>query len=247
MSDVRLIEGEALATLQTLEAGSVDCVVTDPPYGIDYRTVNGASPSEKHRSSRVVPWQPIVGDDRPRGEWLHPCLRALRDGGALYLCCRQDVEPEWRRLLAEAGFSFKQRLVWHKRAHGKGDLAGTYAMTCEDVLFVTKGRHLLSCRPSMLLDVGCVPTWKLRHHPHQKPVGLFRRLIAASTPPGGTVLDPFAGSGTTGIAALAEGRKAILVEREPAYCDVIRRRLADFDGPLFSPRKEGQCSLPFSP
>lgn len=63
------------------------------------------------------------------------------------------------------------------------------------------------------------------HHPHQKPLSVVRWLVRLTTPPGGTVLDPFAGSGTTGVAALLEGRKAILIEREPGYCDMIRRRM----------------------
>jgi site-specific DNA-methyltransferase (adenine-specific) len=63
-------------------------------------------------------------------------------------------------------------------------------------------------------------------HPTIKPVALMRWLVRLVTPPGGVVLDPFAGSGTTGAAALAEGRDAILIEREPEYIADIRRRLA---------------------
>jgi site-specific DNA-methyltransferase (adenine-specific) len=63
-------------------------------------------------------------------------------------------------------------------------------------------------------------------HPTIKPVALTRWLVRLVTPPGGTVLDPFAGSGTTGAAALAEGRQAILIEREAEYIADIRRRLA---------------------
>jgi site-specific DNA-methyltransferase (adenine-specific) len=62
-------------------------------------------------------------------------------------------------------------------------------------------------------------------HPTVKPVALMRWLVRLVTPPGGVVLDPFAGSGTTGAAALAERRRAILVEREPEYIADIRRRL----------------------
>lgn len=63
-------------------------------------------------------------------------------------------------------------------------------------------------------------------HPTVKPVALVRWLVRLVTPPGGTVLDPFAGSGTTGAAALAEGRNAILIEREAEYIADIRRRLS---------------------
>ncbi|MFO1080837.1 MAG: site-specific DNA-methyltransferase [Reyranellaceae bacterium] len=74
-------------------------------------------------------------------------------------------------------------------------------------------------------------------HPTVKPVDLMRWLVRLVTPPGGTVLDPFAGSGTTGMACLAEGLDCILVEREAEYVADIRRRIAHVSGtdtPLFS-------------
>jgi len=74
-------------------------------------------------------------------------------------------------------------------------------------------------------------------HPTVKPVALLRWLVRLITPPGGLVLDPFAGTGTTGQAALAEGLDAILIEREAAYIADIERRLAHVEGtdtPLFT-------------
>jgi site-specific DNA-methyltransferase (adenine-specific) len=73
-------------------------------------------------------------------------------------------------------------------------------------------------------------------HPTVKPVALIRWLMRLVTPPGGLVLDPFAGSGTAGVAALAEGFEAILIERDPGYCADIRERLAHYLG-------EGRHSL----
>jgi site-specific DNA-methyltransferase (adenine-specific) len=78
-------------------------------------------------------------------------------------------------------------------------------------------------------------------HPTVKPVDLMRWLVRLITPPGGTVLDPFAGSGTTGMACMAEGFDAILVEREAQYLADIRRRVAHVRGedtPLFGSAAE---------
>src|SRR5690606_36035538 len=66
-----------------------------------------------------------------------------------------------------------------------------------------------------------------REHQTQKPVELMRRLVRVVCPPGGVVLDPFAGAGSTGVAALMEGRSFIGIEREAAYVEVARRRLTD--------------------
>ena len=69
-------------------------------------------------------------------------------------------------------------------------------------------------------------------HPTVKPTTLMRWLIRLVTPPGGIILDPFGGSGSTGVAARAEGVRCILIEREAEYLDIIRQRLDE--GPLFA-------------
>lgn len=228
MDDVTLLLGDCLERMGGVPDGSVDIVCTDPPYGIKYRHGTRADGNKggKRYSDGHVKWEPIEGDDKPDGRWLLEAFRILRGGAALYLVTRWDVEPEWRDLLRVAGFRVVQRLTWHKRDHGKGDLRGTWATTCEDVLFASKGRHKLNKRPSMLLDVGCVPTWEMRFHPHQKPVPLCERLILNSTQPGDMVLDPFAGSGTTLIAALNTGRRAIGIEKDAAIFATASSRIA---------------------
>jgi hypothetical protein len=70
-------------------------------------------------------------------------------------------------------------------------------------------------------------------HPCPKPLEWMRWLVRIATRPGELILDPFAGSGTTGAAAMREGRKCILIEKEPAYCEIIRRRLSEA-GTLFA-------------
>jgi DNA modification methylase len=220
--DVQLWQGDCIERMREIPDGSIDAVVTDPPYGIGYETPRGAQPNKNNPSVTIIEWGPIAGDEAVDGRWLTEAFRILRGGAALYLMTRWDVEPEWRALLRSTGFLVKQRLTWHKRVHGKGDLQGTYAPTCEDVLFATKGRHILNHRPSMLLDVGCVSTWEFRHHPHQKPVALPELLIKASTQPGNVVLDPFMGSGTTGLACLSTGRRFIGIESDPEHFETAR-------------------------
>ena len=66
--------------------------------------------------------------------------------------------------------------------------------------------------------------WVANHHPTVKPIKLMRWLVRLVTPPGGTVVEPFCGSGTTLIAAEAEGVTCLAAEMEPAYCDIIRAR-----------------------
>jgi len=72
----------------------------------------------------------------------------------------------------------------------------------------------------------------VNNHPTVKPIKLMRYLCRLITPPGGTVLDPFAGSGTTLLAAVQEGFSCIGIEREPEYCEIIRRRMSTVTVPL---------------
>lgn len=213
-----LICADARDVLPTIADASVDMLFGDPPYGIGY-TKGGAPVGKRTRSTEQIGWDAIAGDDAVDGWWLPEALRVLRDGAAAYVCTRWDVEPEWRRQAAAAGFLVKQRLTWHKRVTGKGDLKGTYGQSCEDVLFLTKGRHILRGRPPMLLEVGCVPTFRMRHHPHQKPIGLPEALILASTKPGELVSDLMMGSGPAAAAAIRTGRRFLGVELERQYFD----------------------------
>jgi adenine-specific DNA-methyltransferase len=231
--DYLILQGDARRI--PLPDDSVDAIMTDPPYGIGYdnRDQSPGGKTSARKSATKVDWETIPGDEAPDGAWLAEAFRVMKNGAALYLCTRWDVEPEWRHLIVAAGFRLKQRLTWHKRAGGKGDHEGTWAPTCEDVLFATKGRHRLNRRPSALLDIGCVPTWKYRHHPHQKPVALPGAMIEASTRPGNVVLDPFAGSGTTLMACLKAGRRGIGIEIDPRFLPACRRRIAAAATPLF--------------
>jgi DNA modification methylase len=224
--------GDVMDILPQLERASFQCLMSDPPYGVDYH--HGGNPcgvNGKRYSEHQVKWGQIAGDKVPAGEWLPHAYLAMRDGAAVYLVTRWDVEPDWREMLVNAGFLLKQRLTWHKQDHGKGDLDGTWAPTCEDVLFATKGRHLLNRRPSMLLDICCVPTWEYRHHPHQKPTALGERCISNSTQNGDMVLVPFSGSGSELIAAKACGCRAVGIEVEERYCEIAANRLSQ--GVLF--------------
>jgi DNA modification methylase len=220
---VQLHCGDCVAVMGGIPDSSVDLVATDPPYGVGYHQGNQ---SAYGRSVKQVQWGSIAGDTAPTGQWLVEAYRVLKPGSALYLITRWDVEPEWRQHLLAAGFTLKQRLTWHKRVTGKGDLQGTYSPSCEDILFASKSRHILNRRLSMLLDAGCVPTWEHRFHPHQKPVGLMTTLIETSTREGETVFDPFMGSGTTGVACVRTGRNFIGSEIDPGYCAIAEKRIA---------------------
>lgn len=120
---------------------------------------------------------------------------------------------------------------WEVKIFRMGDLSVPWKPNTEEIYVIGKGFQ--GTRDSSILRAQVV-TWasKGREHPNMKPVALMQALIAKCPP--GTIADPFAGSGSTGVTAKALGRKAILVELEERYAEIAARRLSqdvlDFSG-----------------
>jgi site-specific DNA-methyltransferase (adenine-specific) len=203
-----LLQGDCTQLLRCQPAASVDLIVTDPPYLVSYRS----------RDGRRVP-----NDDN--ADWLLPAfaemyrvLKPNRFCVSFYGWSRVDLfMAAWRR----AGFTPVGHLVWQKPyASRRGFLAAHH----EQAYLLAKGRP--APLPLVLRDV--LP-WEYsgnRWHPTEKPVSAIRPLIRAFSRPGELVLDPFAGSGTTAIAARELSRRFLAMELDPAYCEIARRRLA---------------------
>jgi len=206
---ITLYQGDCLAMLPLLSG--VGAVVTDPPYGIEYSTHSRAD------DPRAATWngQFIAGDGDTR----------LR-----------EVAIDWakaRRLPWLAFGSWKQPkpsgsrgvLIWDKGpGFGMGDLSFPWKASWEEIY--VGGPSWVGNRDEGVLKGHIVHSHESRGrcHPNQKPDSLLRYLIR-KLPAGTVILDPFAGSGTTLVAAALEGYPAIGAEIDPKYCDVIRRRI----------------------
>ncbi len=200
----------------------VDLIVTDPPYGVQFRS--------NHR--RIIPKTKILaGDDKPNTEFVGPLVKTLKPDSALYLCTRFDVYGIWQKALKEAGAKMKTTIVWDKGNWTAGDLHGDYGNQVELLLFAHVGRPLLrKGRPSNLWKIPREPPGE---HPTPKPVQLFTKCIENSSDPGDTVLDAFLGSGTCAVACIQAGRKFVGCEVEPGFFDLSCKRIEkayrDFD------------------
>jgi adenine-specific DNA-methyltransferase len=124
-----------------------------------------------------------------------------------------------------AGFVVKSQIIWDKVTHGMGDLRGDFAPQHENIIFGTKGRFQFpGARPKSVYQCPRVAPCNLVH-PNEKPVQLIQDLIEAITVPGATVLDPFSGSGSTGVAAIKTGRRFLGIELSREYFDISSERL----------------------
>jgi DNA modification methylase len=205
IGDVTLYLGDCREILPTL--GKVDAVVTDPPYGMNWDTnssrFSGGEPSSAAKRGRGrSDWGSVVADDQPfdPSPWLiFP--KVILWGGNHYV----------------GRLPVGTTLVWLKRLDGG---FGTFLSDAE--IAWMKGGHGVYC----MRDTSFCEHTQEREHPTQKPLGVMSWCIQ-KTGAAETILDPFMGSGTTGVAAVKLGRSFIGIEIEERYFDIACRRIAD--------------------
>lgn len=214
-----VVTGDCLDVLKTLPDGCVDAVVTDPPYGIgfDSKGMGGA------RFAGVK----IFGDDTPFDPtpWLHFPLSIMFGAN------------NYAERLPPGGW-----LCWDKRCNERADRI--YGSPFELAWCSDRSKFkMIRIQHAAAVSADGDPK---RVHPTQKPVELMRRSMnVCGVPDDAIVLDPFCGSGTTGVACIQTGRRFIGIEIDEKYAAIARRRIADA-APLFVPVPE-QKQMEFSP
>ena len=202
IGDCELHLGDCLEVQPVLEAGSVDAVVTDPPYGMAWKTP--VSP-RRAKSGRVV-----VGDDKP----FDPTH--LLSYPIVVLCGAHHYAD---KLPASSGW-----VVWDKR-----NGMPTNDQSDADLIWTNALRRVLVYRQvwngggSLWAENGA----DISIHPTQKPVALITWLLENVASSSKTVLDPYMGSGTTGVACVKTGRKFIGIEIEPKYFEIACKRIEE--------------------
>lgn len=221
IGDAMLYSGDCRQILPRLPM--VDAVITDPPYGISYVSA----------WRKQGPTEMLANDESAPVDTVRMMADRIVDGGALYLATRYDVSAQWNDAILASGLVMKTPIYWDKTNHTSGDLEGDYGGQVEIFIFAHKGRHKLRARRGNLWHFPRDPSGR---HPTPKPVGLLERMIAASTDPGMTVLDPFMGSGSTGVACANLGRRFIGIEIHQPYFEICCERIkaATDQGRLFA-------------
>jgi site-specific DNA-methyltransferase (adenine-specific) len=215
--------------LPTLEM--VDHVITDPPYEAEAHTaMRRTARSIRERTNDVVDFAAM--DDETREAVAELCV-AKCSGWALFFC-QVEASAAWKTAMLQAGAKYKRTMVWVKpdsspQFNGQGPAQG---YECISASWCGSGASEWSAGGKrgvyeFLCNVG-----RFGGHPTEKPQRLMESLIGDFTKPTQTILDPFAGSGTTLVAAKRLGRKAIGIEINEQYAEVAARRLSQ--GALFS-------------
>lgn len=221
MKEVRV--GDCFDVMRDIPDSSFDLLLSDPPYGMDYQSSRRTDKYEKIENDVDLSWFPTFAKET---------YRLLKNDRHAYIFCNDYAISEFRNELEKAGFTVKRTLVWVKNNHTSGDLEGDYGNKTEFILFAHKGRRELNGkRNTNVLNFARSNT---DFHPTQKPVELCRFLIDKSTTEGEVVFDPFAGSGTSGIAAKELQRGYFLIEKDPNYYQAMFDRLNAIPASLFA-------------
>lgn len=235
-----LYEGECNSVMENLTE-QVDTIFADPPYFLSNQKKTTAFGKQKIRDKgewdHVLTWEEINAFNK---EWLSNCRKLLKDTGTIWVCGTYHNIYSVEQCLIELGFKILNIVVWQKIDPPPTPFGGRLNFSAEYIVWARKNESVTHCFNYKLLrqlngGVEMPDVWKFARpgfwerscgkHPTQKPLRLLYRILQTCTREGFTVLDPFAGSCTTGIAANLMGRKFIGIDMNKEYLNYgIRRK-----------------------
>ena len=231
IGDCRLILGDALEVMERLDG--VDAIITDPPYcsGAVSEASRTSAKGQGLRSETITKLGWFVGDNMGTAglasllrSMAFRGLQIMNPEGSVLVFCDWRMIPTLAPTIESAGLRFQNLVVWDKGMMGLG--AGFRAQH-EMILHYTAGSpkyHDLGT--SNVIRTARV-TAADREHQTQKPIDLMETLVRVACPLGATVLDPFMGSGSTGVGAVRIGRRFIGIERSQEHFDTACRRIEE--------------------
>ncbi len=207
-----VMHGDALENIRKVADHSIKTIVCDPPYftGMTHTA------KEKAALSDLAICAPFYL------QLYHEFLRVLTADGCLYWFCDWRSEGFYLDKMLQAGLSVRNCLIWDKI---NGRVSPHYRYSTEFILFATAAKFV--CYDKNIISQSPLYVGKGKVHPAQKPVELIAKLITDSTEEGDTVMDCFAGSGTTAVAAIRTKRNYIIMELQEKYIDIAKKRIEE--------------------
>lgn len=251
-----LHHGDSIKLMNSLPAESVDMIFADPPY---YLSNGGITvKSGKMVSVNKADWDKSKGVDEDytfHESWIKAAKRVLKPHGTLWISGTYHSIYLCGHVLQLDGFKILNDITWFKPNAAPNISCRYFTASHETVLWVkkdAKAKHTFNYKDmkynkweddvfkkedKQMRSVWCIPTpgpseKKHGKHPTQKPLALLERIVLAATNKGDVILDPFAGSSTTGIAAIRHGRKYIGIDNKKAYLSLSLARLQEHTHPV---------------
>ena len=226
MSKIDLIQGDCLEKMKDIPSGSVDCIITDPPYRITARGATGTMGGywKESKSKKGIIFD---HNELSCGDYYPYLYRILKDKSLCYIMCNNINLVEMITEGQKAGFNFVKCLIWEKN----NKICGRYYMGCfEYIILFRKGgdRPINNCGTPDILKVPikkCKGADGKNLHDTEKPVELMKILIENSTNENDTVIDFTMGIGSTGVACVNTNRNFIGIELDGGYFEIAQKRI----------------------
>lgn len=239
-----LLKGDCFKLLKKLELKSIDMIFADPPYFLS----NGGITVQSGKMVSVdkADWDKGLKTEDKLSysrKWIRLCREVLKDDGTIWISGTMHNIYYIGVALELEGFSIINNITWRKLNPPPNISTRAFTHSTETVLWARKqitekkkGKHLFNYLDMKQMNGGkqMKDVWdfsltkpsekKFGKHPTQKPLDLLNRIILASTKPGDIILDPFCGSGTTGISASMNNRKFIGIDNEDNYLSIALKR-----------------------
>ena len=244
--DFRLIQGDSLKILKYIEAKSVDMIFADPPY---FLSNDGISCSGgKMVSVNKGEWDKSISVEEKHKfnrKWIKLCYQVLKDDGTIWISGTMHNIYSIGMALEQEGFKIINNITWKKLNPPPNISCRAFVHSTETILWakkdLKKAKHKFnySLMREMNDNKQMKDVWessltkpsekKCGKHPTQKPMNILEKIILASTDEGDIILDPFNGSGTTGIVANKLKRNYIGIEKEKEYIDITIKRKEELE------------------
>ncbi|MCA9667010.1 MAG: site-specific DNA-methyltransferase [Myxococcales bacterium] len=241
-----LYQGNCFEVLASLPAESVDLIFADPPYFLS----NGGVTCKSGRMVSVHKgeWDVSQGVEENHEfnlRWLSACRRVLRPNGSIFVSGTRHVIFSVGFAMQQLGFKMLNDIAWFKVTPPPNLSCRYFTHATETILWAgrdAKTKHCFNYKEMKAENGGkqMQSLWSLRpplkaekrfgKHPTQKPLALLDRIVRAASERDHVVLDPFSGSGTTGIASARLGRRYIGIELDDNYLELARKRFGDLAG-----------------
>ncbi len=231
----KIICGDSIKVMKQISDGSIDLVVTSPPYNLKNSTGNGMKDGRGGKWAHAALQKGYThhSDSMPHDEyvqWQRDCLtemfRIITDDGAIFYNHKWRVQAGLLQDRQDivSGFPVRQIIIWRRKG-GFNFNPGYFLPTYEVIYLIAKPKFRLVPKASGYGDVWEFTQEMKNEHPAAYPVALIDRIISSTTAK--TVLDPFMGSGTTAISAINYKRNYVGIELSPEYCEVAQKRIAN--------------------
>lgn len=226
MSKIILRQGDCMELLKKIKDNSIDLVVTDPPYKMNHSTGGCTNIGMKNKWGGNIKAGNTVMDfslDIKFCQWLPEIYRILKPSSHCYIFCNDKNIQELLNEATKIGFRESNVLVWIKNNATPNRY---YMKNLEFILFLYKGK----AKPINNMGSKCAIeikniNGKEKFHPTEKPIELLKQYIGNSSEENDWVLDPFMGSGSTGVACVNTNRNFIGIELEEKYFKIAEERI----------------------